>query len=686
MGILLAVSMVFAGCSGGKQGDFGQTADGGGTGEGGQGSDAADGAGEEKDVENREDAKDEEHPKENDGAGNIEGAGDDKNPEGDKNPADDGSENTDDTTLSEEERKQKEQQAAVLEKIGRKDDFHIDAFGDNVYVFSPADDAGQVQQVLTRLWNAQEKNQFGRERYTIYFLPGKYDESIEVKVGYYMQVSGLGYLPGDVQIKTLNCDARWLGGDDNHNATCNFWRGVENLQVNSTVMWAVSQATFMRRVHITGLLYLHDNNGWASGGFLSDSLIGGMVDSGSQQQWLSRNCNWNGWRGSNWNIVFAGIPKGKTPAATWPVKQYTNVETVEEMQEKPFLVYDEEQGFGVFVPALRQDAVGNSWQDAAEGGTLPEGAFLPLEKFYVARADKDNAQTLNAALKEGKHLFFTPGIYELEEELCIEHAGSIVLGAGLATLRPAKGNLCMRVNAPEGTIIAGLLFDAGAEKSPLLLCVGEEGAEQEQQGAQPTLLADLFFRVGGALKVPTSVQTCAEINSSHVIGDNFWVWRADHGDQVAWTVNTAENGLIVNGDDVTIYALMVEHFRQYQTVWRGNNGKVVMYQSEIPYDVPEQSVFMSHDGTVPGYASYKVEDTVESHEAWGIGIYSYNRDAEIEIFSAMEVPEKPDIKIHHVIAVMITGNPGITHVLNELGGPMNTPGARDTVIEAVWGE
>ena len=80
--------------------------------------------------------------------------------------------------------------------------------------------------------------------------------------------------------------------------------------MNSTVMWAVSQATFMRRMHITGLLYLHDNNGWASGGFLSDSLIGGMVDSGSQQQWLSRNCNWNGWRGSNWNIVFAGIPKG----------------------------------------------------------------------------------------------------------------------------------------------------------------------------------------------------------------------------------------------------------------------------------------------------------------------------------------------------------------------------------------
>ena len=232
--------------------------------------------------------------------------------------------------------------------------------------------------------------------------------------------------------------------------------------------------------------------------------------------------------------------------------------------------------------------------------------------------------------------------------------------------------------------MAGLLFDAGAEKSPLLFCVGNGEVEESGltgENLPPTLLADLFFRVGGARKESTSVDVCAELNSDHIIGDNFWVWRADHGDGVGWDVNTAENGLIVNGDDVTIYALMVEHFRQYQTIWRGNNGKVIMYQSEIPYDVPAQSEFMSHDGTVPGFASYKIEDSVKSHTAIGIGIYSYNRDAEIEIFSAMEAPSAPDIKIHHVIAVMITGNPGITHVLNELGGPLNTPGAKDMVID-----
>lgn len=680
--ILLASAIVLTGCSGGKQDGTGQVLE---NGDGQQTGAPEDAAGEdERDESGGKNGAKDKNADAGENAGTDGSAGNGKETgNGEDAHPDSESGKTEQEALSEEEKMQREQQIAVLDKIGRGEDFHIDMFGENVYVFSPADDAAQVQEVLDRLWAAQEKNQFGEERYGVYFLPGEYDESISVRVGYYMQVAGLGYLPDDTRIKALNCDARWLGGNDNHNATCNFWRGVENLRVNSTVMWAVSQATFMRRMHITGLLYLHDNNGWASGGFLSDSLIGGMVDSGSQQQWLSRNCNWNGWRGSNWNIVFAGIPKGKTPAATWPQKQYTNVETVEEMQEKPFLVYDEGQGFGVFVPALRKDAVGISWEAAG----LPEGEFVPLSEFYVARADRDNAQTLNAALQEGKHLFFTPGIYELDEELCVDRAGSIVLGSGLATLRAAKGNLCMRVNAPEGTAVAGLLFDAGAEKSPLLFCVGDREDTPKDRGTAgtedaPTLLADLFFRVGGVQKIPTSVEVCAELNSSHIIGDNFWVWRADHGDGVGWTVNTAENGLVVNGDDVTIYALMVEHFRQYQTIWRGENGKVIMYQSEIPYDVPEQSEFMSHGGTVPGFASYKVEDGVKRHTAVGIGIYSYNRDAEIEIFSAMEAPEAEGIKIHHVIAVMITGNPGITHVLNELGGPLNTPGAKDMVIDA----
>ena len=103
-------------------------------------------------------------------------------------------------------------------------------------------------------------------------------------------MSGLGLLPTDTKIKAINTYARWLSDDPkNHNATCNFWRSIENLEMQSDTVWAVSQATGMRRVKVDGNLALHDNYGWASGGFLADSQIEGIVDSGSQQQWLSRN-------------------------------------------------------------------------------------------------------------------------------------------------------------------------------------------------------------------------------------------------------------------------------------------------------------------------------------------------------------------------------------------------------------
>ncbi len=55
--------------------------------------------------------------------------------------------------------------------------YHLDSFGENVCFFSSEDDPFAVQQLM-KLWERQETNQFG--------------------------------------------DARWLGDDRNHNATCNF--------------------------------------------------------------------------------------------------------------------------------------------------------------------------------------------------------------------------------------------------------------------------------------------------------------------------------------------------------------------------------------------------------------------------------------------------------------------------------
>lgn len=562
------------------------------------------------------------------------------------------------------------------EKMMTRDEtYHTELFGDNTYIFSPEDDPAKVAKTLDDIYEKQETNQFEDERYAVYFMPGEYDASIKANVGFYTQVAGLGELPTDTKIESLQCTARWLGDDPtNHNACCNFWRGVENLELKTNTTWAVSQATFMRRMQVDGALYLHDDYGWCSGGFLADSNTDLMTDSGSQQQWLSRNCDWKTWMGANWNMVFAGTAQGKNPTGAWPAVPYTAVEKTEIMQEKPFLIYDKKEGYMVYVPEVRKDALGVSWKDGSHGEKIS------LDQFYVAKPESDTAETMNAALKDGKNLLLTPGIYTLDQPLIVDRQDTIVLGMGLATLRAADGSTCMETDA-DGLILAGLLFDAGEKKSENLLVVGKEGQEIAQD-AKNIYLSDLFFRVGGTdTGEPVSTRCCATINSSHVIGDNFWVWRADHGDQVAWEKNKAENGIIINGDNVTMYALMVEHFEEYQTIWNGDHGRVIMYQSEIPYDVPAQNVWMSHDGEKDGYASFYVDDSVDSFEAWGLGVYLYNRDTQVNLDTAMEVPDKDGVKVHNICTVMLTGYPGMNHIINESGGSVTSAGERQVICE-----
>ncbi len=558
-------------------------------------------------------------------------------------------------------------------------DFHNELFGENVYIFSPEDDPARVNEVLADLYEKQEENEFGKKRYAIYFMPGIYDESIEVNVGYYMQVAGLGMLPTDTRIESLQCTADWLGDDpNNHNACCNFWRGVENIELGSNTMWAVSQATFMRRVQVDGALYLHDNYGWCSGGFLADSNTELMTDSGSQQQWLSRNCSWKSWMGENWNMVFVGTEEGENPRGTWPAIPYTTVEVTEKIQEKPFLIYDEKKGYQVFVPEVRENATGVSWKAGVRG------VALPIADFYVAKADKDTAENINAALEQGKHLLLTPGIYEIDEPVRVKNEGTIVLGMGLATLQSADGSVCMETSDAEGIIIAGVLFDAGEVMSENLLVVGGEGdvAVREDGSRKFISLSDVFFRVGGtATAEPTQAECCVTIHSDNVIGDNLWVWRADHGSQVAWDKNVTRNGIVINGANVTMYGLMVEHFHEYQTIWNGENGKVYMYQSEIPYDVPSQSMWMSHDGEMEGYASFYVAEGVQKFEAWGLGVYLYNRDIPVVLNTAMEVPDREGVKVHHICTVMLNGYPGMRHVINNCGGSVTYAVEREVICE-----
>jgi len=546
-------------------------------------------------------------------------------------------------------------------------------FGPNVLVFDPSMPLPAIQSKLDAVFAAQERNQFGPERYAVFFKPGRY--ALDVNVAFYTQVLGLGTSPDDVAIEgAVHSDANWLG---NGNATCNFWRACENLSVTPTgtppLHWAVSQGTALRRMHVKGDLNLWDR-GWSSGGFLADSKIDGQVNSGSQQQWFSRNADWGGWTGHNWNMTFVGVPH--PPAGDWPQPTYTVVAQTPVIREKPFLIWEAPGRYAVRVPALKtRGTAGTTW-----GAGWAPGATLPLARFYVAQAGRDTAATLNAALGRGLHLLLTPGVYPLDSSLQVTKPGTIVLGLGFATLVPQKGTPALTVADVDGVTVGGIIFDAGPVSSPTLLQVGAPGQSRDHS-KNPICLYDIVARVGGA--TVGAAASCVTLDAGDVVGDNLWLWRADHGAGAFWEGNPCKNGLIVNGRRVTLYGLFAEHFQEYQVLWNGEDGRVYFFQSELPYDAPSQAAWQ-HDG-VAGYAAYKVADHVRRHEAWGLGVYGVYTRTPASCFNAFETPPAaPAVRLHHLISVWITGQRGTetTHILNGQGPTVSHARRTATLDEA----
>jgi hypothetical protein len=537
-------------------------------------------------------------------------------------------------------------------------------FGANVLIFNPSMPAKQIQQQIDAVYAVQEHSEFGAARNAFFFLPGEYH--VDVPMGFYTEVVGLGTSPDNVHIiGNVHADASL----PRNNATCTFWRAAEGFSVTpagGTMQWAVSQAVPFRRMHVLGDLVLNQKGGWASGGWMSDSLIDGNVGSGSQQQWISRNSEWKSWTGANWNMVFVGIPA--PPAGEWPAPPYTKVAMTPIIREKPFLIVDARGHYSVRVPSLAANSSGITWH----GGSTP-GESIPIEKFYIAHAGTDTAATINAQLAKGKNLIVTPGIYELTEPIRVTHPKTVVLGLGFATLRSTNGTAALTTADADGIILAGLLIDAGPVSSPVLLQVGP-GGSKASHAKNPISLHDIFFRVGGA--GPGSAGINLEINSNDTLIDHTWIWRADHGAGAGWATNPSANGLVVNGDRVTAYGLFVEHHQQYQVLWKGNDGRTYFYQSEIPYDPPDQASYTSgkdaKGARINGWASYKVADTVTAHEAWGLGVYSVFRHPDVVLARAIEVPVNPNVKFHHMITVALDNLGEISNVIDDAGGPTST--------------
>jgi hypothetical protein len=568
-------------------------------------------------------------------------------------------------------------------------------FGPYVFIFNPSMPLAEIQAKVNAIAAQQVNNEMGTNRYAFLFLPGAYGtpaQPLQMQVGYYTEVAGLGASPADVTVNgKIEVYNRCLndGGTSNCLALVNFWRGLSNLSltVNGTGQdgcrasgnfWAVSQAVSMRRVQISGgnlslMDYCTAGPQFASGGFIADSKLPFVIN-GSQQQWLIRNSVFDGWSNAVWNQVFAGVPTAPSEA-TFPSPPYTTLDTTPVSREKPYLFVDAQGNYFVRVPSLQTNTQSYSWASA-----MTAGRTLPLSSFYIAKPS-DSVQTINNQLAQGKNLLLTPGIYNVDKSIAVKRPDTVVLGLGLPTLTAVNGAIPLTVADVSGVVVAGVVIDAGTVKSPVLMQVGKKNGNNgvpNNDPANPITLSDIYFRVGGPHV--GSVDVALEVNSNNVLIDHTWVWRADHGiegftqgvngDTDRWNTNLGRNGAVINGNNVTATGLFVEHFQQYNTLWNGENGTTIFFQNELPYDPPTQADWMN--GSVEGWAAYKVADQVQTHHLYGGGVYVFNQNnPSIHTENGFEVPQTPGVHLHHILTVNLSAGT-IDHVVNGVGDAADT--------------
>ena len=553
-------------------------------------------------------------------------------------------------------------------------------FGPNVCVFTPSMSQADIQAEVNAIYAQQVDNEMGTARYALLFEPGTYgsqNNPLDIPVGYYTEVDGLGQDPSGVVIN----GGVTATGKNGSGALDTFWRSVSNLTIHvvptadachtGNEMWAVSQAAPMRRVDVkdftTFMPYCETPN-FASGGFVADSELEGGALNGSQQQFYVRNSDLGkGWSNYVWNQVFSGDIAA--PAQDFGNgAAYTTLAQTPVSKEKPYLYIDGSGAWNVFVPSAQTNSVGPTWANGHTAGTS-----IPLSQFFIA-TPSDSVSTINAALARGLNLLLTPGVYNVDSPIKVKRADTVVQGLGMATLTASNGNSVLTTADVPGIDISGLIVDAGPVNSPVLVQIGSKNGNNglpHNQASDPTALQDVFFRVGGPHVGKATV--ALEVNSDNTILDDLWIWRADHGvpGSVGWTVNTADTGLVVNGDDVTATGLFVEHFQKYNVMWNGNDGEVIFFQNELPYDPPTQADY-EHDGVL-GYAAFKVADNVQSFQGYGMGSYIFtNVNPDIHVSHAFEVPDTPGVQMHDLLTINLSGPGTIDHVINDTGGPVSS--------------
>ena len=217
------------------------------------------------------------------------------------------------------------------------------------------------------------------------------------------------------------------------------------------------------------------------------------------------------WASGVWNMVFVGVDGAPTShCSNVDDSPYVTVDSAPAIAEKPFISIDDNGLYYLNIPPVKEDAAGVDW-------TQDSSNQVSFEQVYVADNKTDTADTINGKLAAGLHLVLSPGIYSLDAPLQVTTDNQVILGLGLATLVPSKGNSAIEVGDVDGVRVAGVLLQAGATSSPTLLKWGSKKAAGD--ASNPGVMSDIFARVGGPDSFETAAETMVSVQRGNVIGD-----------------------------------------------------------------------------------------------------------------------------------------------------------------------
>ena len=211
-----------------------------------------------------------------------------------------------------------------------------------------------AQTMVEMLFEQQVNAEFLSSRVCIFLMPGTHD--INIQLGYYMAVIGLGKTPDDVHVNVTitspNKDHLCVGALDN------FFRSISNLTItvpkDKINYFCASQASPVRDIVVNGDLHMAKfqkgcggpdvySGGYSSGGYMCNVHVNGTLYFETQQQFFTHNCTFTSAKNGAWNMMYMGCKSDitSTPCSIGKGPLVTVMKTVPGMiTTPPRLVFD----------------------------------------------------------------------------------------------------------------------------------------------------------------------------------------------------------------------------------------------------------------------------------------------------------------------------------------------------------